>query len=129
MEEFDVQSTALFRKELAAGLLTYNLICAFMVKAALIADLPPSQLSFSRCWRRIQDFLLKGIPAWVYAAGSVQNYLLQRLAKCKLAHQPNKVRYEPRKVRRRPAIYPPLKGDRQTARQEFLNQFLLDPIS
>lgn len=108
MEEFDVQSTALLRKELAAGLLTYNLICAFMVKAALIADLPPSQLSFSRCWRRIQDFLLKGIPAWVYAAGSVQTYLLQRLAKCKLAQQPNKVRYEPRKVRRRPAIYPHL---------------------
>lgn len=129
MEEFEVQSTALFRKELAAGLLTYNLICAFMVKAALIADLPPSQLSFSRCWRRIQDFLLKGIPAWVYAARSVQTYLLQRLAKCKLAQQPNKVRYEPRKVRRRPAIYPHLKGDRQAARQEVLNQFLAHPIS
>ena len=129
MEEFEVQSMALFRKELAAGLLTYNLICAFMVKAAVIADLPPSQLSFSRCWRRIQDFLLKGIPAWVYAAGSVQTYLLQRLAKCKLAQQPNKVRYEPRKVRRRPAIYPHLKGDRQAARQEVLNQFLVDPIS
>jgi IS4 transposase len=99
MEEFDVQSTALFRKELAAGLLTYNLICAFMVKAALMADLRPSQLSFSRCWRRIQDFLLKGVPAWVYAAGSVQSYRLQRLAKCKLAQQPNKVRYEPRKAR------------------------------
>ena len=129
MEEFDVQSTALFRKELAAGLLTYNLICAFMVKAALIADLPPSQLSFSRCWRRVQDFLLKGIPAWVYATQSVQTYLLQRLAKCKLAQQPNKVRYEPRKVRRRPAIYPHLKGDRKAARQEVLNQFLVDPIS
>jgi hypothetical protein len=129
MEEFDVQSTALFRKELAAGLLTYNLICAFMVKAALIADLPPSQLSFSRCWRRIRDFLLKGIPAWVYATQSVQTYLLQRLAKCKLAQQPNKVRYEPRKVRRRPAIYPHLKGDRKAARQEVLNQFLVDPIS
>ena len=129
MEEFDVQSTALFRKELAAGLLTYNLICAFMVKAALIAELPPSQLSFSRCWRRIQKALLQGVPAWVYDTGSVQIYLLQRLAKCKLAYQPNKVCYEPRKVRRRPAIYPPLKGDRQAARQEFLNQFLLDPIS
>lgn len=129
MEEFDVHSTALFRKELAAGLLTYNLICAFMVKAALMADLPPSQLSFSRCWRRIQHFLLKGIPAWLYPIGSVQTYLLQRLAHCKLPSQPNKVRYEPRKVRRRPAIYPPLKGDRKAARQEVLDQFLAHPIS
>lgn len=129
MEEFTVHSTALFRKELAAGLLTYNLICAFMVKAALLANLPPSQLSFSRCWRRVQDFLLKGLPTWVYAAGSVQPYLLQRLAQCKLPQQPHKVRYEPRKVRRRPAIYPHLKGDRKTARQEVLNQFLLNPIS
>jgi len=130
MEEFDVQSTAMFRKELAAGLLTYNLICAFMVKAALIADLPPSKLSFSRCLRRIRDALLKGFPAWVYEEeGSVQTYLLKRLAKCKLPRQPNKVRYEPRKVRHRPAVFPALKGDRNDARQEVLNQFLPNPNS
>ena len=108
---------------------TYNLICAFMVKAALIADLLPSQLSFSRCLRRIRDALLKGFPTWVYAQGSVQTYLLKRLAKCKLPHQPNKVRYEPRKVRRRPAVFPALKGDRNDARQEVLNQFLPNPNS
>ena len=129
MEDFDVQSTAMFRKELAAGLLTYNLICAFMVKAALIVDLPPSKLSFSRCLRRIRDALLKGFPAWVYVEGSVQTYLLQRLAKCKLPHQPNKARYEPRKVRRRPAVFPPLKGSRNDARQKVLNQFLSNPNS
>lgn len=123
MEEFDVHSAAMFRKELAAGLLAYNLICASMVKAAMIGDLPPSKLSFSRCWRRVRDVLLKGVPAWVYEQGSVQDYLLTRLAKCKLPHQPNKVRYEPRKVRRRPAVFPALKGDRDTARQEILNQW------
>jgi len=129
MEDFDVQSTAMFRKELAAGLLTYNLICAFMVKAALIADLPPSKLSFSRCLRRIRDALLKGFPAWVYAEGSAQIYLLNRLAQCKLPHQPNKVRYEPRKVRRRPAVFPALKGSRNNARQEVLNHFSSNPNS
>jgi hypothetical protein len=39
------------------------------------------------------------------------------------------LRGSPRKVQRRPAIYPHLKGDRQAARQEVLNQFLIDPIS
>ena len=52
MDEFDVKSGAMFQKELAAGLLTYNLICAYMVKAALKAGLVPTDLSFSRCARR-----------------------------------------------------------------------------
>jgi IS4 transposase len=129
MEEFDVKSVAMFRKELAAGLLTYNLICGFMVKAALLADLRPSQLSFSRCWRLIREVLIQGVPRWVYEEGKVFLYLLKRLAKCKLVYQPNKVRYEPRKVRRRPAIFPLLKGDRNAARQEFLNQFSPHPNS
>ena len=123
MEEFNVQSVCMFQKELSAGLLTYNLICGFMVKASLIAGLLPSKLSFKKCWRRIRDVFLKGVPLWVYEENSLVNYLLQRLAKCKLPHQPGKVRYEPRKVRRRPAIFPNLKGDRKAARQELLEQF------
>lgn len=125
MEEFQVQSAQMFRKELVAGLLAYHLICAVMVKAAQIADLRPSQLSFKRCWRRITDLLHQGVPRWVYEeSGALIPWLLQRLAKCKLSHQPNKVKYEPRKVRRRPAVYPALKGDRNAARQEILNQIL-----
>ncbi len=129
MEEFEVKSVAMFRKELATGLLTYNLICGFMVKTALLTDLRPSQLSFSRCWRRIREVLIQGVPRWVYEEGRVFHYLLKRLAKCKLVYQPNKVRYEPRKVRRRPAVFPALKGDRNAARQEILDQFSLDPNS
>jgi hypothetical protein len=125
MEEFQVQSAQMFRKELAAGLLAYNLICAVMVKAAQMAHLLPSQLSFKQCWRRITHVLHQGAPRWVYKeAGALFTWLLQRLAKCKLAHQPNKVKYEPRKVRRRPAVYPALKGDRKAARQEILNQIM-----
>ncbi len=129
MEEFEVKSVAMFRKELAAGLLTYNLICGFMVKTALLADLRPSQLSFSRCWRRIREVLIQGVPRWAYEEGRVFLYLLKRLAKCKLVFQPNKVRYEPRKVRRRPAVFPALKGDRNAARQEILDQFSPNPNS
>ena len=124
MEQFEVKSAEMFRKELAAGLLTYNLICGLMVKAAQIGQLLPSQLSFARCWRRIRHTLFQGVPVWVYEQGDVQNYLLKRLAKCIIPHQPNKVRHEPRKVRRRPAPFPPLIGDRNKARQEILDQFL-----
>jgi hypothetical protein len=122
MEQFEVKSTDMFRKELAAGLLTYNLICALMVKAAQIGHLLPRQLSFARCWRRIRDTQFQGIPAHVYQQGDIQTYLLHRLAQCTLPHQPNKVRHEPRKVRRKPAVFPPLKGDRNIARQEIIDQ-------
>jgi IS4 transposase len=129
MDEFNVKSPQMFRKELAAGLLTYNLICALMVKAALKAHLPPSHLSFSRCWRRVRDLLVQGVPGWVIAQGCVEDYVLDRLAKCTLPHQPNKVAHEPRKVRRRPAVFPALKGDRQAARQQVLQELSGGAIS
>ena len=115
MDEFDVKSAALFRKELAAGLLTYNLICAYMTKAALKAGLAPTDLSFSRCARRLRALFLYGVPKWV-APDQIEEYILDRLAKCRLPKQPNKVAHEPRQVRRRPAVYPALKGSRAKAR-------------
>jgi hypothetical protein len=123
MDQFEVKTSDMFRKELAAGLLTYNLICALMVKAAQIGHLLPSQLSFAQCWRRIRDTLFQGVPAHVYQQGDIQGYLLQRLAQCQLPHQPHKVRHEPRKVRRKPAVFPPLKGDRNIARQKIIDHF------
>jgi len=129
MDEFNVKSPEMFRKELAAGLLTYNLICALMVKAALKANLSPTRLSFSRCWRRVRDLLVQGVPAWVIAQGGVEDYVLDRLAKCTLPRQPNKVAHEPRKVRRRPAVFPALKGDRQMARQQVLQELSGKTIS
>lgn len=41
MEEFDVKTPEMFRKELAVGLLSYNLICALIVKGAIVAGVPP----------------------------------------------------------------------------------------
>ena len=46
--------------------------------------------------------------------------MLNRLAKCKLPNQPNKVAHEPRKARGKPRVYPALKGDRASARQIHL---------
>ena len=123
METFAVHSTALFRKELAAGLLTYNLVCILITQAAIGHQLQPNGLSFKRCLRRIYDLLTKGVPAHVQQQGLVADWLLNRLAKCRLPHQPNKVRHEPRQVRAKPRIYPTLKGDRTSARHQLLAEF------
>ena len=122
MEEFDVKTAEMFRKELAAGLLTYNLICALMVKAAIKAGIKPNQLSFSRCWRRFRDILTSHVPEWVIAENQLEDWLMTRLAKCRLPNQPNKVRHEPRKVRRRPQVFPALKGSRDRARKQVLHE-------
>jgi hypothetical protein len=91
MAEFAVHSAALFRKELAAGLVAYNLICALMLQAALAADLAPHQLSFSQCRRRIESLLTQGHPARLATCADPVAALLTRLAHCRLPHQPNKV--------------------------------------
>lgn len=49
-------------------------------------------------------------------------WLVARLARCRLPQQPQKVAHEPRKVRRRPQVFPALKGDRALARQQALEQ-------
>jgi putative transposase len=118
MDEFAVKSPSMFQKELAAGLLTYNLICAWMVKAAQSAGITPQALSFSRCARRVREFVRHGPPSWV-EPGQAEAYLVARLAQCRLPHQPGKVRHEPRQVRRKPAVYPALKGSRTTARRKI----------
>ena len=119
MEQFEVKSAEIFRKEFIAGLLTYNIIRAFMVKTAIKVDIEVIKLSFSRCWRRIRKVFVKGVPAFV-KRGKELDYLLKRLAKCTLPNQKNKVKHEPRKIRRKPAVYPQLRGTRENARKEVL---------
>jgi hypothetical protein len=124
METFDVRSANLFRKELEAGLLAYNLVRALMCRAARTCNVEPVVLSFSRCLRRIRHFILEGGPRWLDRSGSM-NWLVMRLAKCKLPKQPNKVPFEPRAVRKPPFVYPYLRGDRALARQEVLDHFTI----
>jgi hypothetical protein len=120
MATFAVKQTATFRLDLAAGLLTYNVICALMVQAALRAKLRPQCLSFAACWRRVRDTLFQGVPRWVLESDSVTTHLLDRLARCRIPVQPWKVQHEPRKVRYPRRSYPTLRGDRATARQEVV---------
>lgn len=112
------KSPAMVRKELFAGLLGYNLIRAFMTQAALQAGVSPLTLSFTQCWRRIRDYLVRRRPTDSPATRACRTQrLLRRLANCRLPVRPA-FRCEPRAVRRRPATYPKLKGDRDLARQQ-----------
>lgn len=120
MTDFTVKSAALFRKELAAGLLTYNLVMLLMTKAALLAGTTPYALSFSQCCRRILACFTHGVPAWVRRQHALAAWLFDRLASCRLPHQPLKLKHEPRKVRYKPRSFPALKGERLSARLENL---------
>jgi len=122
MAEFTVQSADLFRKELAIGLLAYNLVCALMAQAAQQAGIAPAELSFSRCLRRITHWLTNGVPTWVGQNSDPAPYLLRQLVRCRLPQQPNKVQHEPRRTWRRPVVYGALFGDRDSARQQYLKE-------
>jgi len=102
--------------------LAYNLVCALMTQAALQTGVYPAQLSFSRCLRRIEVFLCYGGPAWVSAHSNPLTYLLSELAGCRLPGQPQKEHHEPRRVRRRQSALPPLLGNRDAARQQWLEE-------
>jgi len=110
------------RKELYSGLLTYNLIRGSMVEAAGEANLSPLHLSFTSCWRR-----LRSASTIIQATEHPERiteilvHLISRLGLCKLPQRKIQ-RFEPRLVRPRPRPYRFLKGDRQQARKEYIQQ-------
>lgn len=122
MNMLAAKSVDMVRKELCAGMLAYNLIRTFMTLAAQRAGLSPLTLSFTKCWRRINDTLaaLRPTATRQHIAEQIQR-LLVRLAKCKLTERP-RFRIEPRAVRKRRDAYPFLKGSRAEARQRVIEK-------
>jgi len=122
MGELKGKSPDSVRKELYGGLLTYNLIRGSMMEAAGEANLSPLHLSFTSCWRR-----LRSTSAIINATASPERiaeiiaHLISRLGLCKLPQRKIQ-RFEPRLVRPRPRPYGFLKGDRQQARREHIQQ-------
>lgn len=114
------KSVEMVRKELFAGILTYNIVRGFMVKSSQQANLSPLQLSFTSCWRHIRITLLTLLitDSKKYISQVIQKLLI-RLSRCKLP-QRQRFRIEPRVVRRPPSVYPNLKGSRIEARQLLL---------
>lgn len=116
------KTVAMVRKELWAGLASYNLVRACMTMAARQVNLTPLCLSFTKCWRRIQRALCSLRPTdTLDQTAELLRRLLRRLAQCRLQKR-ELFRVEPRAVRRRPAVYPALKGSRDKARQLALQE-------
>lgn len=125
----EVRSAAMFRKDLAAGLLAYNLVRAVMTYSALLAGCQVTTLSFVKAKRRLCRTLFNGQPSWVSQPGGARQHLCSRLQACVLPPQPNKVKHEPRRTRYKRRRYLPLSGDRHTARLQHLQQLQPCPIS
>lgn len=121
------KSEAMIQKELWAGLAAYNLVRLWMAHAAPLATLTPKDLSFTRCWRRVQRLLTtRPRSQTTKAVAPHTQRFLARLAQCRRQkRQPNRV--EPRAVRRRSSRYPALKGPRDLARQAVRQKRLAAP--
>jgi hypothetical protein len=114
------KSVEMVRKELWAGLLTYNLVRGLMGLAAQRAGLAPLVLSFARCWRRISDTAhTVRSGATLSEMEATLERLLNRLARCRLPKR-KAFRIEPRAAWGRPRVFPRLNGTREAARQAVL---------
>lgn len=123
MDEVTGKAVDIVRKEILAGLLAYNILRGFMVQAASRQGVSPLTLSFTQCWRRIWQALafdLRLAQTEQEVACKLER-LLTRLLRCKLPVRPL-FRIEPRAVRKKPVVYPNLKGSRAEARQALINQ-------
>ena len=127
MAHLHVQSAAMFRKELLAGFLAYNLVRASMTFAAQCCHQTVTALSFAQCKRRLTRALFESSPV-ADPQHDVSSFLL-RLSACELPSTKNKVKHEPRRKRYKWRRYPPLTTDRQTARQHLVAQLQPCPIS
>jgi hypothetical protein len=92
LDNLHVRSAAMFRKELLAACLAYNLVRAFMAHAALSSKQTVTALSFVQCKRRLTRALFELFPA-LSRPPQVANFLLHRLAACRLPSTTNKVRH------------------------------------
>ncbi len=117
MDLLTAKSVEMARKELWAGLASYNIVRVYMIMAAREAGLAPLDLSFTKCWRRVRD-AAQSLPRAGTAdtAAKLLSRLLTKLGKCRLQER-TRYRVEPRAVRRRGSVYPALKGPRDRARQ------------
>ncbi len=121
MNTFDVQSADMAVKEIFAGLFAYNMVQLAMWSATRKHKANTLSLSFSNCARAFlrgirhlwnQNDCFTGLPwgkFWKKTQTVIGRMLLPRRKKARSA--------EPRRVRRRPALFPALKGSRQENRE------------
>lgn len=115
METLSCKTPAMAIKELWIYLLAYNLIRGLMMRAALLAQVPPRHLSFKHCvqlclaWRDCNPFTEPESSA----------VLLTLAAQRRVGRRPGRI--EPRLLKRRPPAYRLLQQPRAEAREHVRN--------
>jgi Transposase DDE domain len=123
MQQLDVKSPEMARKEFYAGLIAYDLVRVVMAGAGESKENQPrSPLSFSQVRRVLLSWLNDWAKDWRSRQGSLSKKIEQLIAQAALQALPNRKKprpSEPRRARRRSAKFPPLIGSRAAARNKL----------
>ena len=101
------------RKEIWAHLLAYNLVRKIMAEAAQLRGVEPRRVSFKGTIQILTAYM----PLWKYGVlpiAEVYQHMLKGIGQSLIANRPR--RSEPRAVKRRPKVFPKLKGKRQSTK-------------
>jgi hypothetical protein len=125
MQVLAVHSASMARKEFYAGLIAYNLVRVVMATAEQPkGGHPASGLSFSQVRRVLVHWLADWGKDWRSRRGSLPEKFQRLIAQAAEQLLPTRSQLrpsEPRCIRRRPAIFPLLRGPRQMARRKMLS--------
>lgn len=118
LDQLEVKSPEMARKEWLAGLLAYNLIRAAQLCAALDQQVSPKGLSFSAVRRALEAWLAQRGRSRRQTTASWRQ-LLKQIARYRLPQRPKPRPNEPRAQRHLRLPYAPLYGNRATARKHL----------
>lgn len=120
MEQLQVSSPEMARKEFLAGMLAYNLVRAVMWGAGARLDARKEEFSFSGARRTLVEWLKEwGRRRLRGRAGSRIRRLLREIMGDRLPSRRKARPNEIRRQRHRSQKFPPLRGDRAQARLAF----------
>jgi putative transposase len=112
------KTPAMVRKELWAGLLTYNMIRRTLLQSALTCKRSPREISFTAAMQKIAASWMQGPLLDADTMETLLETLWKQLPKHRVGHRPHRI--EPRAVKRRPNPLALLMQPRADARATLL---------
>jgi hypothetical protein len=120
MHILDVKTPAMARKEFFAGLLAYNLVRAVMYAGGARIGVASTAISFSQA-RRLVFSALQRLASSGISRHQLITWLIDEIGHQLLPKRKRPRPSEPRRVRMRPRVFPPLRGSRAVARARLTN--------
>jgi len=123
MDQSEVKSAEMVRKEFFAGLMAYNLVRALMAAAAEQSGCRPIELSFTRVHILLASVLTELFLGWMSAPARHERlgWLLTEASAAKLPRRRQPRPSEPRAQYYEPQVFPKMKGSRDEARHALKN--------